>query len=248
MFEAAIRPGTCRRRSAARCRSRRRSPTRSRRRHALVDLDAAPSRLDADRLESEAPRARPPAGGDQQPVAAQLGAVGERERRTRRPHAARRRRAGRSGARRRRPRAPPSASPSGAARAAARAPSFDEGDRRAHAGASACAISTPTGPAPRMSSRPAPPSARSTSRLVQTPSSPRSPSIGGITGSEPVATRCASRVAPSRPTSTAPGPVSAPCRGQLDPFVLEPFRARRVVVARDLKSRHASAAATSTLR
>ena len=46
---------------------------------ALVDRDAAGVGLDADRLEADPLDARPPAGGDEQPVAAQLAAVVELE-------------------------------------------------------------------------------------------------------------------------------------------------------------------------
>ena len=53
--------------------------------------------------------------------------------------------------------------------------------------ATACAISTPTGPPPSTSSRSGTSFRPVASRLVHTPSSSRSPSIGGITGSEPVA-------------------------------------------------------------
>ena len=77
---------------------------------------------------------------------------------------------------------------------------------------SACAISTPTGPPPSTSSLSgsSPGLKPVTSRFVQTPSSSRSPSIGGITGSEPVAITMSAAVWVSPPTSIVPGATIRP--------------------------------------
>jgi hypothetical protein len=74
----------------------------------------------------------------------------------------------------------------------------------------AWAISVPTGPPPRTSRRLGTSVIAVTSRFVQMPSSSRRPSIGGITGSEPVATTMCSQECSAPSTATRPGPVIVP--------------------------------------
>ena len=71
----------------------------------------------------------------------------------------------------------------------------------------ACPISTPTGPPPRISRRSGSSRAPIASRLVQTPVSSARPSIGGITGEDPVAITIRSLSSRRSPTSTTPRPV-----------------------------------------
>ena len=146
------------------------------------------SGVDADRLQADPVDTRAPAGGDEQPVAAQLAAVVEREDvvlavspRRGRVHAeheldalAAQDLAERLAQRRRL-----------AWRARARRPSTSATSppRRR----TACAISTPTGPPPRMSRRRGTAFMPVASRLVQTPSSSRRPGMGGMNGSAPLA-------------------------------------------------------------
>ena len=74
----------------------------------------------------------------------------------------------------------------------------------------AWAISTPTGPPPRMSRRRGTAFMEVASRLVQTPSIPLRPGTGGITGSAPLARTTWPAVWRTPSTSTAPGPASRP--------------------------------------
>ncbi len=118
-------------------------------------------------------------------------ARGRRRARGRSPRrrAARRSRARRGRARCRRgagPRRAPRPAAPARARARARPPSTSATSppRRR----TACAISTPTGPPPRTSSRRGTAFMPVASRLVQIPSSSRSPGIGGMNGSAPLAT------------------------------------------------------------
>jgi hypothetical protein len=76
--------------------------------------------------------------------------------------------------------------------------------------ASACPVSSPIGPPPRISSRSGTRSTPVASRFVHTPSSSRNPGTGGITGSEPVAITISRAVYTASPTATRPGPSSRP--------------------------------------
>ena len=87
----------------------------------------------------------------------------------------------------------------------------------------ACAISTPTGPPPRISRRRGTAFMPVASRLVQTPSSSRRPGTGGTTGSAPFARTTWSAVWRTPSTSTTPGPASRPVpRSRSMPLVGQP--------------------------
>ena len=95
----------------------------------------------------------------------------------------------------------------------------------------ACAISTPTTPPPRTTSRSGISLAIVASRFVHAPSIASSPAIGGIAGSEPVARKTARLrldllVADGHPPLAGEPPVAA---DQLDPALLEPRQLRVVV-------------------
>ena len=72
------------------------------------------------------------------------------------------------------------------------------------------AISTPTGPPPRITSRRGTAVIDVASRLVHTPSNSPSPGIGGTNASAPLASTTWSAVYRVPLTSTAPGPASRP--------------------------------------
>ena len=159
-----------------------------------VDRDAVRVGLDADGLEPDAVDARAPAGRDQQAVAAQLAPVVERQdvvvafapRGGRLDaeddlDAVAAQRVGERLAERR-----------GLAGEQVLGPVARASPRRRD-GATACAISTPTGPPPSTSSRRGTAFRPVASRLVQSPSSSRRPGIGGMNGSAPVATTTCSR-------------------------------------------------------
>ena len=147
-----------------------------------------PVGLDADGFQADPVGARAAAGGDEQPVAAQLAAVVERQHVVRRRRGARRSPARRGRARRRRGAGPRRAPrPAARARGPARARRPRPGPPRRPGARTAWAISAPTGPPPRMSRRRGTAFMPVTSRLVHTPSSSRRPGTGGTTGSEPVA-------------------------------------------------------------
>ena len=111
----------------------------------------------------------------------------------------------------------------------------------------AWAISTPTGPPPRISRRRGTAVIAVTSRFVHTPSSSRRPGTGGTIGSAPVATTTCRAVCRVPSTSTAPGPASRPLpRSRSMPRSVSHFSALASVWFETMKSRHASAAATST--
>ena len=97
----------------------------------------------------------------------------------------------------------------------------------------ACAISTPTGPPPSTSSRRGTAFIPVASRLVQMPCRSRSPGIGGITASEPVATTMFFAVWRT-PYLDGAGPCE-PARAakQLDALACEPFLLPCVGVIRD---------------
>ena len=196
------------------------------------------ARLDPDRLQAEARDARPPAGRDEQPVAAQLVAVGEARARTRPP--SRRRGAACTPEaqldRRRRASASPSASPSAAGSRGSTwsAPSTRATDapmprdRLRHL--------DPDGPAAeheqpaRDLGQAASPRGSSTRRRARA-----DPAIGGTSGSEPVAiTTCSARVAPRRRRRRAPGRRAGPLpRSRSMPLPVQPADLAGVVVAGD---------------
>ena len=163
------------------------------------------SGVDADGLQADAVDPRPPAGGDQQPVAAQLAAVVELEDVV----VAVAPGGGRVGAERRarcpsRRSTSPSASPSGAGSRASRCAAPSTSTTSPPRRRTACAISTPTGPPPSTSSRRGTAFMPVASRLVQMPSSSRRPGIGGMNGSAPLASTTWSAVCATPSTSTAP--------------------------------------------
>ena len=128
----------------------------------------------------------------------------------------------------------PSASPSGAGsrgstRSAPSTSATSPPRRR-----TAWAISTPTGPPPRISRRRGTAVIAVTSRFVHTPSSPSRPGTGGTIGSEPVATTTCRAVCRTPSTSTAPVPASRPWpRSRSMPWSVSHFSAAGVRVVRD---------------
>ena len=81
------------------------------------------------------------------------------------------------------------------------------------------------------------------SRVPQTPSRSRSPGIGGVIGSEPVATMTCSAVWRTPSTSTTPVPASLPLpRSTSMPRLVSHFAALASDQFETMKSRHASAA------
>ena len=204
--------------------------------------------LDADGLEPDAVDPRPATGRDEQAVAAQLGAVvdGQDEvvavpSRLRRAHAEHQldavatedlaerlaQRCGLVGEHvlgqvdERRPRRRGGARPG---------PSRRRPDRRPGSAG---------GGGPRSSRSPRGSSTR--------PRAPGGPGTGGTIGSAPVATTTCRAVYRVAPTSTAPGPASRPSpRSRSMPRSVSHFSALVSVWFETMKSRHASAAATST--
>ena len=146
-----------------------------------------------------------------------------------------------------RPRTSPSASPSGAGSRPSTCSPMSMTATSPPSRRTAWAISTPTGPPPRMSRRRGMDFIDVTSRLVQTPSSSRRPGTGGTTGSAPFASTTWSAVWRTPSTSTTPGPASRPLpRSRSMPL----SASQRSWPASDqsevMKSRQASAASTST--
>ncbi len=85
------------------------------------------------------------------------------------------------------------------------------------------------------------------SRLVQIPSSSRSPGTGGMKGADPVATTTCSAVWRSPSTSTTPGPPSRPVpRSRVMPFSSSQPAAPASEWSETMKSRHANAASRSS--
>ena len=117
----------------------------------------------------------------------------------------------------------PSASPSGAG---SRASTWLEPSTSATSPPkrrTACAISTPTGPPPMTSRRRGTAFIPVASRLVQIPSSSRSPGIGGMNGSAPFASTMCSAVWRTPSTSTTPVPASLPVpRSRSMPLIRQP--------------------------
>ena len=107
-------------------------------------------------------------------------------------------------------RASPSPSPSGAGSRGSTCPAPSTSTASPPSRRTTCAISTPTGPPPRISRRRGTAVIPVASRFVHTPSSADSPGIGGTIGSEPVATTMCSAVCRTPATSTAPVPSSRP--------------------------------------
>ena len=160
-------------------------------------VDGQPVRLRPRRRPSRARALRPAGAGPWPRAGGRRAAPSRRRTRARSPRrrGGPRSRAARSAARcrlRPAPRRPPRRARAARAAARGRAPSTSatEAPNRA----SACAISTPTGPPPSTSSRRGTSVTAVASRFVHTPSSSRSPGIGGITGSEPVASTMCSAV------------------------------------------------------
>ena len=130
--------------------------------------------------------------------------------------------------------ASPSAWPSGAAsrgstRSAPSTSTASPPSRR-----TTCASSTPAAPPPSTSRRRGTAFMLVASRVPQTPSSSRSPGIGGTNGSEPVATTTCSAVwrTPSTSTTPVPGQASVP-RSRSMPRSGQPALLARVGVVRD---------------
>ena len=145
-----------------------------------VDRDAVGVGLDADGLQADPVHPRAPAGGDEQPVAAQLAPVARAPGRSPRRRAARRSRSrrGRSSMpSRAQDLAERLASGAGSrgSRCSERSMSTTSPPRRR----TACAISTPTGPPPSTSRRRGTAFMPVASRFVQTPSSSRRPRTAG---------------------------------------------------------------------
>ncbi len=134
----------------------------------------------------------------------------------------------------------PSASPSGAGSRPSRWSAMSTITASPPSRRTACAISTPTGPPPRISSRRGTAVIAVASRLVQTPSSSRSPGIGGITGSAPLARTTWSAVWRTPSTSTTPRPASRPVpRSRSMPLSASHCAAPASVWSETMKSRHA---------
>ena len=200
-----------------------------------VDREPAAVGLDADGLEPDAVDPRAATRRDEQAVTPQLGAARRSPGRSRRRLGVPRSHARRASARCRRGagprRAPRPAVPArGRARARRTSTSATSPPRRR----TAWAISTPTGPPPRISRRRGTAVIAVTSRFVHTPSRPRRPGTGGVIGSAPVATTTCRAVWRTPSTSTAPGPGEpAAAAQQIDAVVGEPLRRACVGVLRD---------------
>ena len=191
--------------------------------HPVVDLEVAAG-LDPDRLEPELGGARTPADGDQELVAAQLLAALEAQRDL--PASPREAPIALTPVR---TSTPPASSPAvtcalanGSSPASTRSSASTRvtlAPRLAHA----CAISTPTTPPPRISSRPGTSLAVVASRFVHGRASAR-PSIGGTAAVVPVAitTALARRQAIVADDHGALAVERAAAADQLDPALLEP--------------------------